>query len=113
MSYFNGSDKIECPFCKHEFDTDDFYPEQDSITEVECGGCEKTYTITTNYTPSYETMCGDEDTRECKYKLKLINGEKKYYQSNPTSEMLVYGECVNCEETNYVKEEDITEKENE
>jgi|GEM_PF-2875090 len=32
---------LTCPYCKHEFDWDGDYPEQDEEMEIQCPKCEK------------------------------------------------------------------------
>lgn len=54
-------DCVECPYCGHER-TDDLYDIREDGTEIECGACERSFTVraytTTTYTsfPSAEAL---------------------------------------------------------
>ena len=100
MAYYNDTDdKILCPYCKHAFSKDDFYPDQDELTEVDCEECGRSYTINTSFTRNFTVQCGDEKTTDCEYEVYKYDGDEHWNHDGKK----IYAICVRCEETNFVE----------
>lgn len=99
MAYFDDiHDKILCPYCKYSFYKEEFFPDNDESTEIECEGCGKTYIISTTFTRSFTTSCGELNNNDCDYEVYKYDG-KEHWNHNQTK---IYSICKNCEETVYV-----------
>src|SRR6266550_3400377 len=107
MAYYDDiKDKILCPYCKHPFYKDEFYPDQDEVTEIECEECGKVYTIATSFTRNFTVQCGNDKEVDCDWKIYKYDGDEHWN----TDGKKVYAICTRCEETSFVEPNKVKNK---
>jgi hypothetical protein len=109
MTWFDDRHEITCPFCDAKHDVDDWYPGDEDSTEVECD-CGKTFTVVASIHYTFETFCGPEKKCECEFEVYDYDGKGEKTTTFSNGETLVYARCIHCEDTKYVKREEITIK---
>lgn len=101
MAYYNDNEKILCPKCQYPYYSENFYPDQDEVTKIECEDCGYIYTISCTISRSFTVQCGDTETADCHW-VKYDYG--KGYDSHTFGNGVLkwYAVCTRCGENEFV-----------
>lgn len=90
---------LSCPRCFKDLSSqvDDWNPDQDDQTEVDCEGCGLEILVTAQVTLSYETQCSRTHRWNIYKFMKQFGGEdgEKWHQGK------VWCHCMDCEASDY------------